>query len=171
MTTASPRTRRDTRLAIDNRQRAFRVDHAALRALAAALLARAARSRGGQGWREVTLVLVDDDGSLAINRAALGHDGATDVITLSYVAIPGEPPGDSAEIVLNVARAWLLRRPRWSAGRELSLYLAHACDHLAGHNDATPASYRAMRRRELRWLRQPEVSRLAGLATLLRPRR
>jgi len=37
--------------------------------------------------------------------------------------------------------------------RELALYLAHGCDHLAGADDATPRQRAAMRRRELRWLR------------------
>ncbi|MBQ3810327.1 MAG: hypothetical protein II839_05855, partial [Kiritimatiellae bacterium] len=44
------------------------------------------------------------------------------------------------------------RALRWNADAELALYLAHGFDHLAGSDDATAAGYRAMRRRELRWL-------------------
>ncbi len=124
-----------------------------MRELTAALLARAARLRPQQRWREVTLLLVDDVRCSSINAAALGHEGATDVISMTYEAIPGESSGDSAELVLNLERAWQLGRTPAGASSELALYLAHGCDHLCGFDDATSVARRSMRRREQRWLR------------------
>ena len=77
----------------------------------------------------------------------------TDVITLTYPALPGEDPGDSAEIILNVECAWKQGGGGEGADRELAFYLAHAFDHLAGHDDATPAARTSMHRREWRWLK------------------
>jgi rRNA maturation RNase YbeY len=128
-------------------QRAFRIDARALRKLARTLAAKSGRS-----LRDITLILVDDAGIAPINAAAVGHSGATDVITMVYPALPGEPPGDSAEIVLNVECAWKQGGGEGGADRELAYYLAHAFDHLAGHDDATPAARTAMHRRERRWL-------------------
>ena len=112
----------------------------------------------------IDIILVDDAGIVPINTAALGHEGATDVITLPYPAIPGEDSGATAEIVINVERAWQQggRDPQ-TADRELALYLAHACDHLRGFDDDTPAARRAMRRREWRWLRLLGVPELFGM--------
>ncbi len=133
---------------IDNRQRLYRVNRAALRALARALAEKSAVP-----LREVTLILVDDAGCAPINAAAVGHQGATDVITLRYEAIPGEEPGDSAEIILNLECAWKQGGGASGCGRELAFYLAHAFDHLAGHDDATPSDRASMHRREWRWLK------------------
>ena len=101
----------------------------------------------------MTLILVDDAGIAPINASAVGHAGATDVITLTYPALPGEEPGDSAEIILNVECAWKQGGGGEGADRELAFYLAHAFDHLAGHDDASPAARASMHRREWRWLR------------------
>lgn len=144
------------RVTIENRQRLARVDCRALRSLAQSLSALSGAAPG-----EVAVILVDDAGIEPINRAAVGHDGATDVITLTYDAIPGEEYGSTAEIILNVERA-LGQRPE-DPSLELAYYLAHAFDHLSGRDDATPATRTAMHRRERRWL-----SRLAGTSQLLR---
>ena len=137
-------------------QRAFHISAKALRQLARDLAAKSGRS-----LRDITLILVDDAGIAPINLAAVGHRGATDVITLVYPSLPGEEPGDSAEIVLNVECAWKQGGGGDGANRELAYYLAHAFDHLAGHDDATPAARTAMHRRERRWL--DELSPLPNL--------
>ena len=151
------------RLRIRNRQRRFRLDRAALLRLGRALMACAARSAPQRVWREIDILVVDDAGIAPIHAAAMGHDGPTDVLTLAYEAIPGEPEGATAELVVNAERAWQQGGGcRAGANRELALYLAHACDHLCGHDDQTPAERRAMRRREWRWLAQvgvPEIFR------------
>ena len=137
-------------------QRAFRIDARALRNLVRALAA-----KSGRPLRDITLILVDDAGIAPINAAAVGHSGATDVITLVYPSLPGEEPGDSAEIVLNVECAWKQGGGGDGANRELAYYLAHAFDHLAGHDDDTSAARTAMHRRERRWL--DELSPLPAL--------
>ncbi len=146
---------------IQNRQRRHRIDRPALRRLGQAILQCAARRAPAWDWRSIDVLLVDNAGIAPINAAAVGHEGPTDVITLPYEAIPGEPSGATAEIVLNVERAWQQGgAAAHGADRELALYLAHACDHLRGHDDATPAGRRSMRRREWRWLKQTGIPRL-----------
>lgn len=135
-------------VAVENRQGKYSVSRPALRRLVRVLAAKAAVA-----LRDVTLILVDDAGCAAINVAAVGHAGPTDVITLTYPAVPGEEPGDSAEIVLNLECAWNQGGGGEGASRELAFYLAHAFDHLAGHDDDTPAARTSMHRREWRWIR------------------
>jgi ssRNA-specific RNase YbeY (16S rRNA maturation enzyme) len=94
--------------------------------------------------------------------ATFGIRVQTDVISQAYLPIPGVS-GPTAELVINLQRAIELgsRRPGGPTA-ELALYLAHGIDHLAGHDDDTPAARRSMRRRELRWL-----ARLSPLPPLL----
>ena len=102
---------------------------------------------------------MDDAGMAEANGALLGHEGPTDVITVRYHAIPGQnESGDIGELYINVDRAVQAAHAagRWAPGRELALYIAHGCDHLAGQDDATPKQQSRMRRRELRWLREAE---------------
>ena len=155
------------RIFIHNSQRRFRLDTAALKRLAVAVAELAQTqsnrwhatsgrvSQGGVPWREVTIHLLDDAGITPVNAAIMAHEGATDVITQRYDAIPGEPDGLTGELFVNVERAARAasRRGAWSADRELALYLAHGLDHLTGADDGTPTERARMRRRELGWLR------------------
>ncbi len=101
------------------------------------------------------MVLVDDGASREINRAHLGHDYATDVISFSFDPIPGDTEcGSCGEIVVNVEQAERLGHRYGGFARELALYIAHGCDHLSGEDDKTPAQRQRMRRRELRWLKE-----------------
>lgn len=136
---------------IENRQRLYAVRRPELRRLARAFAEKAAVP-----LRDITLLLVDDEGCAPVNEAAVGHQGPTDVITITYPALPGEEPGDSAEIILNLECAWKQGGGREGADRELAFYLAHAFDHLAGHDDATPADRTSMHRREWRWIHAVE---------------
>jgi len=111
-------------------------------------------------------VLHGDRASAAAHAAAMGVRGPTDVITLRYDASPLSPA--RGELLVNpveAARAAAARggpdgpallpgeeKLPWSADAELALYVAHGFDHLAGSDDASAADFRAMRRRELRWL-------------------
>ena len=112
-------------------------------------------SKPGIPWREVTVHLLHDTLSARANAAILGHEGPTDVITQRYESLPGEPPGLVGELFVNVdeaARA-SARLGTTTLEEEVVLYIAHGCDHLTGADDATPAERRAMRRRDLRWMR------------------
>ncbi len=129
----------------------------------AALAAPLARRRGSPAFARVDVILLGDRASAAAHRAVNGAAGPTDVITVPYAATPAAPA--RAELLVDplvALRAAAARDPAtllpeeralpWSPSHELALYLAHGLDHLAGSEDATPAGYRAMRRRELRWL-------------------
>lgn len=108
----------------------------------------ARRIRDSIPWRQIDLVFTDDVSMAEINRTVLGHEGPTDVITQKYEALPGEPDGLCGEIYINLDETARHRDPK----KELLLYLAHGCDHLSGAEDASPAEYRTMRRRELGWI-------------------
>jgi len=111
------------------------------------------RQASKQKWRVLDVLLTDDAGIVAANKTAFGRDYITDVISLAYPPLPGEV-GWSGELIINVALAAREGARRVGGpARELALYLAHGCDHLAGADDATPRQRAAMRRRELRWLR------------------
>jgi len=107
----------------------------------------------------LTLILTDDARSAHFNKLLLNHDGATDIITQSYAPFPGEPPGLTAELYINLHLAWQVGHLATgvSPNRELLLYIAHGLNHLSGHDDATPAQRRAMRRRETAWLKQLDI--------------
>lgn len=130
---------------IENRQGKAEIDAAAVR-LAALRLAALAKAPVDNA----TVIVTDDVGISPINKAAVGHVGPTDVITLFYEAIPGDDEGASAEIIINAQRA-LEQNPE-NPSLEFAYYLAHAFDHLSGRDDATPAERTAMHRRERRWL-------------------
>lgn len=132
-------------LEVENRQKVLRIQARDVKCAARYFAGRARVDLG-----EVTIILVDDAGIAPINVAAVGHQGATDVITLPCEAIPGAPA--SAEIIINAQRA-LAQSPE-DPIRELFYYLAHAFDHLSGRDDAAARDRTAMHRRERRWLRE-----------------
>ena len=118
----------------------------------------AARSsaRVGVPFREVTVVLQDDEASAAAHEAIMNVSGATDVITQGYDAMPGEAAGVYGELYVNVDQAVRVapKRKGWSAAQELLLYIAHGMDHLSGADDHAPKEYARMRRRELKWIKE-----------------
>ena len=121
---------------------------------AAAEFAAKSGARAGTPFRAVAVVLQDDAFSAEVHRAINGADGATDVVTQRYDAMPGEEPGVYGELYVNCDQALRAapRRRGWSAAKELLLYVAHGMDHLSGADDLEPCDYARMRRRELRWL-------------------
>ena len=102
----------------------------------------------------LTLILTNDAVSARFNKVLLNHDGPTDIITQAYAPFPGEPPGLTAELYINLDCASRVGQTKrgLSPSRELLLYIAHGLDHLTGRDDASPRLRRAMRRRELSWL-------------------
>ena len=127
---------------------------AELKASAAYFAARSS-ARIGTPFRSVTVVLQDDAFSAEVHLAINGAEGATDVITQRYDAMPGEDEGVYGELYVNVDQAVRAapKRRGWSAAKELLLYVAHGMDHLSGADDLTPSDYDRMRRRELGWLK------------------
>ena len=123
---------------------------------AAEFFAAKSASRSSLLFREVTIVLQDDEGSGEAHRAIMDVCGATDVITQRYDAMPGEESGVYGELYVNVERAVSAAPARegWSAEKELLLYVAHGMDHLSGEDDLDDAGRMRMRRRELKWLKE-----------------
>ena len=123
---------------------------------AAAFFAAKSSARIGVPFRAVTVVLQDDAFSAEVHAAINGAEGATDVITQRYDAMPGEPEGVYGELYVNADQALRAapKRRGWSAAKELLLYVAHGMDHLSGADDLRPADYDRMRRRELRWMKE-----------------
>ena len=121
---------------------------------AARFFAARSQARVGGMWHEVVVHLVRDAESDALHQAIMGVEGATDVITQAYDAVPPEAPGLYGELFVNTDQALRAapRRKGWSPAKELLLYVAHGMDHLSGADDCAEADYNRMRRRELKWL-------------------
>jgi len=133
-----------------------------IKALTTWLLKRANRLDKDTRWGDIEITLTDDSLIAEIKKQVFDRVEITDVISLRYDPMPGIDDLTSGEIFVNVQRAAQCSRRRngWSSSKELALYLAHGCDHLAGSSDDTPAEYKRMRRRELRWLREADESGL-----------
>ena len=121
---------------------------------AAAYFAERSSARIKVPFREVAIVLQDDESSDEVHRAIMNVPGATDVITQGYDPMPGEAEGIYGELYVNCERAITAAPARrgWSPAKELLLYVAHGMDHLSGADDHSSADYELMRRRELSWL-------------------
>lgn len=134
--------------------RSVAVSKASLKA-AARYFASRSSERIGVPFRSVVVVLQDDAASDEVHRGIMGVDGATDVITQAYEAMPPEPEGIYGELYVNVDQALRFSNVAggWSAAKELLLYVAHGMDHLSGADDLEPADRARMRRRELAWMR------------------
>lgn len=159
------------RVQIVNRQTRVPVQASAFRRLAERLAARLERFPG-QRWSSLTILVTDNEGIRIAKHRCFGIDVVTDVVAASYAPIPGEESsGWTGEVIVNAEMAGIVARSSgsWSPAKELALYLAHGIDHLLGGRDRTRAGRRAMRRRELRWLR--DAAGLGLIDPILRRRR
>ena len=148
-------------IAVNNRQEQTRVDSKAVNALTEFVMERVRRLCRQIAWSEISVVITDDAEIRQLNQRYLNSPEATDVLSFRYDPLPGEGELLTGEIIVNAERAQLEgNRRQWGASAELALYIAHACDHLAGETDDTEAARKRMRNRELRWLRE---ARGAGL--------
>ena len=110
-------------------------------------------------WSVLSVILVDDEGMIPIQRACFGKHEPTDVISLAYDPMPPDFDVYSGEIIVNVQRAYEVGSPN-GCSRELALYLAHGCQHLTGISDDTPIQRAKMRRRENAWLKDADLQGL-----------
>ena len=147
-----------------NRQNIRRPNNSKIKAALCFFLLKAAPETGGRHWSEVSLLLADDEYIRKIKRQFFDIDCVTDVISFSSFPRPAGDKCRAAEIAVNVERACLEGGRRGGLDHEFALYLAHGCDHLAGHGDRTIKARQRMRRRELRWLGQAtELNLLTGM--------
>ena len=115
---------------------------------------------------ELSLVLTDDEGITAVNKASFNKPRPTDVISFAYDPLPGAMHAHSGEVVVNVQRAFDEGPSRSGVDRELALYMAHGYHHLTGATDETPTQRARMLRREERWLRAAaDYGHIEGLTT------
>jgi probable rRNA maturation factor len=135
---------------VANRHPRLRLDRGRLEAAVAVLDRNARRFLGGCPEGFLSVALMTDRSLARLHARYLGDPSATDVITFA---------GDAAhraagEICVSVdAAARRAGRSRAALSRELTLYVVHGWLHLAGYDDASPASKRAMRRAEARAMR------------------
>jgi len=94
---------------------------------------------------DLSFAVLDDARMQDLNREALGHDYATDVLSFPFEA----EPVLVGEVVLSgdTARREAAARGH-SAYHELLLYAVHGVLHLLGYEDHDPAGRRRMRRAE-----------------------
>jgi len=97
---------------------------------------------------ELGVHFIDATEMARLNETFLGHPGSTDVLTFNHQE---NPAGQSlyGEIFICVDDALIHAhrfRVRWPW--ELTRYLVHGVLHLEGFDDTSPASRRAMKRRE-----------------------
>ena len=148
---------------ISNRQSRRRVNRKKLSSFSRWLMERIEDVDPGRNWTTLSVILVDDEGMIPIQRACFGANEPTDVISLAYDPIPPEGDGRDGEVIVNVQRAHEVGGAD-GCSRELALYLAHGCQHLTGASDETPALRAAMRRKETAWLNTAErLGLLTGL--------
>jgi probable rRNA maturation factor len=101
---------------------------------------------------EASLTVVDDEEMRRVNREALGHDYATDVVTFDLSDADGD--AIEGEIVVSADHAAAAAAAAGhDAETELLFYVCHGLLHLAGHDDKTPTMRRRMLARQARYLK------------------
>jgi probable rRNA maturation factor len=118
------------------------VDRAALVRLVRDVLVKEGRRRAS-----ISIALVDQATIHALNRAHLGHDWPTDVI--SFPLSDAEDPVLAGELVVSAEMAVATAAELGvEPADELALYLVHGLLHLCGYDDSHESDAVVMRRRE-----------------------
>ena len=125
---------------VTNAQRGASVDVRGIERLARGAARRLRIS--GSGTMAITFVSAQQ--IRRVNRRALGHDWATDVLTFRY---DHEPIIGEMLIAPTVARTYA-KAHGIPYEEELSRYVIHGLLHWLGHEDATPAQQKRMRTME-----------------------
>ncbi len=103
--------------------------------------------REGRRDASISIALIDLAAIHALNRAHLGHDWPTDVISFP-LSNPDEPTL-AGELVVSAEMARATASEVGAEPRdELALYIVHGLLHLCGYDDHTTSDAAAMRRRE-----------------------
>ena len=89
------------RIEISNRQRLVPVNAAKLKRFARWIVEQTQRLDPEIAWAELSLVLTDEAGMAAANRAYFGKDVSTDVISQTYEPVPPERRA-SAEVIVKL---------------------------------------------------------------------
>jgi probable rRNA maturation factor len=131
----------EIKVEISDTQVHLRVDHPALARLVRTVLAAENRRHSS-----ISIALVDDTTIHTLNRAHLGHDWPTDVISFP-LSTPEAPL--AGELVVSAEMACAMARELdVEPFAELSLYVIHGLLHLCGFDDHNDADINRMRQRE-----------------------
>ncbi|MBU6391475.1 MAG: rRNA maturation RNase YbeY [Planctomycetes bacterium] len=96
---------------------------------------------------ELSIVFIDNKTIKQINRAFLGHNYATDVLSFTYDE-PSFKNNVKGEIVVSVEMASKLsRRYGYEVEGEIVLYLVHGLLHLLGYDDKRKKDAKKMHQR------------------------
>ncbi|MBP7669121.1 MAG: rRNA maturation RNase YbeY [Candidatus Eisenbacteria bacterium] len=139
------------RVCINNRQRRWKIDRRALRAL----IERVLEEEGAPAGRTVEILFARDPLLAELNARYRGKSGPTDV--LSFPADPaGRPPEEPlplGEVIVSIDRALAQAAERGATPRrEVARLLVHGVLHLLGYEHEDPRARARMRRREDRYL-------------------
>lgn len=148
---------------INNRQNKYAIDIQAMRAFLAHISSCVMREDGTVNWKEISLVLLDDDGIAAVNQSYFNKFRPTDVISFRYAPAPEDEGMISGEVLVNVQRAHEEGHRRGDRNAELALYIAHGCLHLTGADDRTSHERAAMSRKQLSWIREMQTTGILSL--------
>jgi probable rRNA maturation factor len=103
--------------------------------------------REGRPDASISIAMVGQAAIHALNRAYLGHDWPTDVI--SFPLSNPDDPTLAGELVVSGEMALATASEVGAEPRdELALYIVHGLLHLCGYDDHTESDFAAMRRRE-----------------------
>lgn len=106
-----------------------------------------------EDW-ELELLFTNDRSMARYNADIVGHEGTTDVITLSWFDDPeGLFPGDPELLLIvnpDAAAREGAERPESSYSYEVALYIVHGMLHAAGEDDLEEEPRRSMRAAEKR---------------------
>ena len=147
------------KIAINNQQNLLKINKTATKSLVSFFMRKASRLMPDRQWHEVSVVVADDKLMVSVNEEFMGSSATTDVLSFCLPPMPENPGEFSGEIFVNAEAAIAIAGEK-ASGRELALYMAHACDHLMDEDDSNPISRRRMRNRELRWLREADTLNL-----------
>jgi probable rRNA maturation factor len=112
----------------------------------------------------LSVAVVDDGEIQRVHHEFLGLDTPTDVLSFPLGPADGSGPGGVfGEVVVSAETALReARRRGLLPEEELALYAIHGALHLVGFDDHDPASRRAMRRAERRYLALHAALRAPG---------
>ncbi len=108
----------------------------------------------GYAVGDISFVFCSPEYHLEVNRAYLGHDYNTDVITFDYSDLQNERV-ISGDILIDPSTV-RSQAPRWGAteSEEMLRVMIHGVLHLCGYGDKSPEEEAVMRGRENHYLKR-----------------
>ncbi|MDD2702946.1 MAG: rRNA maturation RNase YbeY [Candidatus Omnitrophica bacterium] len=135
------------KISVRNRQNILRINVLFIKRLVRYVLKEEQAAEKG----EISLCVTDDPGIRRLNKAYLGKDCPTDVLSFD---LSDEKAGLYADIIVSTETACAYSRKfRTDPAYELHLYLVHGILHILGYDDRTKKERDRMHKRELQLLK------------------